>query len=704
MRWALLVLICAAAATAQRVVTLADVAAPDPGISAKIRWSPSGDRFALDDNGSLVVYDVPLKKKREVLAITRLESAATQKSPPSATAWTNRHVSQSELQWFPDNRHLLASVGGDLFIVDSEKGSFENLLKSPQNAEDAKLSPDGKHVSFRRSHDLYSLDVARKSVVRLTADGSDTLLNGEPDWVYPEELELTTAHWWSPDSASIAYLQFDVSHEPLYPQVSSSGIAEPQRYPKPGDPNAVVRLGVVPASGGATRWMDLGPLSDLVARVVWSPNSHELLAVRLNRIQNRLDIMLADAQTGAAHSIVKEEDPFWINLRGEPVFTGTGDRFLWTSERSGYRHIYLYGIDGHQQTQLTSGNWEASEIAAASAQQVFYISSESGPLERQLYAINLTGGERKRISTVPGTHEISLSSNDRYYVDDASDSQTPLKTSIRKSDGTLIAEYGDPVAETPELQTVETVTVRKPDSTILYAHLIRPIGFDPSKKYPAVVIVYGGPDVQVIRNSWEGVTWAQALAARGFVVWEMDGRGSAGRGHLFETPIFHNLGASEMADQKAGIAYLIAMGFVDEKRIGMYGWSYGGFLTLYAVTHEPALLRAAIAGAPVTDWRTYDSIYTERYMGLPADNTAAYIASSPVISAAAMGETRLLLVHNMEDDNVHFQNSMQMAEALENSGRLFSMAVYPQKTHGVTGAAHLQMLNQMTQFFEDALR
>ncbi len=303
-----------------------------------ITWAPDGRTFAIVDRGTLGVYDVRSGKQRDAIAVNKLEAAAVHGQESAAVDWTNRRVSDTAIQWFKDGRRLLTGAGGDLFIVDAAKGTFEALTQTAEAERDAKLSPDNRHVSFRRGPDLYSIDVESRQTVRLTSNGSDTLLNGETDWVYAEELNLGTAHWWSPDSQSIAYLQFDTAHEPLFPQVSllkTRGLPEPERYPKAGDPNAEVRLGVVAATGGPTRWMDLGePRGFLLARVVWSPNGREIMAERLNRVQNKLDLLLANVATGVARTVLHEEDPFWINVVGEPVFLGGGERFVWTSERS----------------------------------------------------------------------------------------------------------------------------------------------------------------------------------------------------------------------------------------------------------------------------------------------------------------------------------------------------------------------------------
>ena len=700
-------------AAQKKPVTLEAIAPAGGGVSGDIKWAPAGDRFVISADGALSLYDVKTGKQRDILALSKLDNAALKTTPPETTDWTNRRVSQSDVQWFADNRRLLVLAAGDLFIVDSEKGSFETLIHTADDEHDPKLSPDNRYASFRRGHDLYVVDVATKAVTRLTTNGADTLLNGELDWVYPEELELSTAHWWSPDSRSVAYLQFDVSREPIFPQVSllnARGVLEPERYPKAGDPNAGVRLGVVPVTGGATKWMELGSAFDnLLARVVWSPNSRELMALRLNRVQNKLDLLLADARTGSAKTVLHEEDKYWINVSGEPRFLGTGDRLLCTSERTGYRQLYIYGTDGKQRAQLTSGDWEVDKVAGIDekGQRVFFTSTEVSPMERQVYSVSFDGTGKRRLSEGAGTHAVSVSPDGAYFMDDYSSVSSPTRSVVYTGDGKSVGIYREAnrtASDTFDLQPVESVAMKTSDGTTLYAHLIKPAGFQAGRKYPAVVMVYGGPGVQRVTNVWAGVNWEQALAQKGFVIWQLDNRGSKGRGHAFESVIYHNMGDRELSDQKEGIQYLVSLGFVDAQRIGLYGWSYGGYMTLYTVTHAPGLIKAAIAGAPVTNWRNYDSIYTERYMGLPEENAAAYQASSPAEAAAGMGDTKLLILHNIEDDNVHFQNTVQMASALENAGKNFFMVVYPGKTHGVTGPPHRQLLGESTKFFEDNLK
>ena len=677
----------------------------------QIAWASNGSQFVVNSEGVLRRYDVPSGKQRDIIAMDKLESAAEKSEPSQAFDWTNRRVDENPIQWFADNQRLLVAASGDLFVVDTKTGSFDQLTKTAAQERDPKLSPDNRFVSFRRGPNLYTFELATRKVTQLTKDGSDTLLNGELDWVYPEELNLGTAHWWSPDSRSIAYLQFDIAREPVFPQVSilnHHGILEPERFPQPGDPNAEVRVGVVPAEGGETRWMNFGePRGSLIARVAWLPSGNEVAIEKLPRIQNKLDVLVANIETGMSRVFLHEEDPHWINVRGNLEFLA-GNRLLWTSERDGFRHLYLYNADGALEKQLTSGPWQVEEVTGVDQAQarVFFTSTEVSPLQRQLYVVNLDGSGKQRLTQGDGTHAISLSPNATYYMDNHSGLNAPPRSTLAKSDGTEVRVYSAPdtgEANEYDILPTEIVKVKGSDGTLLYARLIKPAGFNPAKRYPAVVMVYGGPGVQEVADTWQGLSWDQLLAQRGFVIWQLDNRGSDGRGHKFESVIYHNMGAHELDDQKTGIQHLVSMGFVDPKRIGMFGWSYGGYMTLYTVTNAPGLIRAAISGAPVTNWRNYDSIYTERYMGLPDQNQEGYQVTSPVTKAANL-QSKLLILHNIEDDNVHFLNTMQMADALEKADKQFFMVVYPQKSHGVGGPVRRQLLEETTAFFEQNLK
>ena len=674
-------------------------------------WSPDGKRFAYLRGSQVMLYDAPSKSDKELLSLEPLQKAAVQVPDETAFDWQNRRVSESSLEWSESGKEILLSVRGDLFLWHVDTGKWDQLTATPVPERDPKLSPDATRVAFRRGHDLYDMEIASKKITRLTSDSTGTLWNGELDWVYPEELDLGTAYWWSPDSKRIAYLQFDVGHEFIYPQVDLLGVRaqlEPERYPQAGTPNADVRLGVVAAEGGNTRWMNLGDTRDsLLARVYWTPDSTRLAVERFNRVQNQLDFILADAREGSARTIIHETDPYWINCSNVFRFLSDG-RFLWSSERDGYRHVYLYSLEGKMLKRITEGDWEVTSIAGVdeASKTVYYESTEASPLERQIYSIDFNGKNRKQITKSDGTHTISMSPTTAYYLDAFSNLTSPSRRTLHTRDGAEVAVYREAdrrVIDEYELLPTEIVKFKTSDGTLLYARLIKPANFQPGKKYPAIVMVYGGPGVQSLHNSWAGATWDQALAQRGFVIWQVDNRGSSGRGHAFESPLYRRLGKQELADQLEGVRYLTGQGFVDPARIGIYGWSYGGDMTLYSLLNAPDTFRAGIAGAPVTNWHNYDTIYTERYLGLPSENEEAYKVSSAAQYAANL-KAKLLIVHNIEDDNVLFQNTLQMSAALERNGKLFDMVIFPQKTHGVGGPLRKDLLEKTTDFFEKNLK
>ena len=701
------------AAGGKKPVTLEAVAASrDAGAVKSLAWAPDGTRFAFEKDGAIRVYDVASRSSREVVREYVLASEAEAPPEASRSHWRNRRVREQKIQWFPSGDKLLLTIDGDLFVVRLPESDWVQLTSTPEAEHDPKLSPDGRRVSLRRGHDLYVLDTGSRKVKRLTRNGSPTRWNAELDWVYPEELNLGTAHWWSPNSKRIAYLQFDIGREMLYPHadlLKLRAVAEPQRYPQAGTPNADVRLGVVSATGGRTRWLGLGDTRDaLIARVHWLPDSKSLAVQRLNRVQNRLELLIVPARGGKPRTLLEETDPYWVNITDDLRFLENSDQLLWTSERDGRRHIYLYSLAGDLEARLTSGEWEVTGVAGVdeSRGRVYFLSTEESPLERHLYSVKLDGRDRRRLTQLPGVHGISMSPACQYYLDNHSNQTQPPRRTVHDNQGEQLAIFQEAdraAIEEYELLPAEVIQVRAPDGARLYARLTKPAGFQPGEKHPAVVLVYGGPHAQQIRDSWRGANWAQALAHRGFVVWQLDNRGSAGRGHAWEAKLYRRFGKQELADQREGVRHLISLGFVDPSRIGIYGWSYGGFMTIYSLLHAPELFRAGVAGAAVTDWRHYDTIYTERYLGLPDDNEEGYRLSSPVHFADQLTGA-LLLLHNFEDDNVLFQHTLRMADALERADKPFEMMIYPQKAHGVTGEARKHMLAAAASFLERHLK
>ncbi len=708
----LLLLLSSAFSAEKKPVTLETVANHTPSATIQPIWSPDGKSFLYQQGGKIFLFESSARKSREIIELLRLESSA-QKPPASKLFdWQNRRVTENVLQWMPDGRHAIVVAHADIFRLDTRSKKWEQITSTPVAERDVKLSPDGKKISYRIEHDLYALDLATKKQIRLTHDGNQNILNGELDWVYPEELDLGTAYWWSPDSSSLAYLQFDTTRLTTYPHADLNEVlayAEPQKYPRAGTENSEVRLGIVKADGGETRWMDLGDTRNyLLARIDWVPDTRSIFVQRMTRIQDRLDLISVESNTGKSQVLLTEKDPHWVNIGDHLRFLPSSSQFVWASERSGFRHLYLYGMDGTMLRQLTQGDWEVSDVHGVSSVNgnVFYTSTQTSPLERQLYRVDLAGGTPQLLSSGSGTHLISMNGQADLYLDTHSSLSESPAANVRRVDGSVVANLvsrDQKAAEEHSFQPVEIVKVPSGDGDTLYARLIKPVGFQEGKKYPAVVMVYGGPHVQFVKNSWMGLNWEQALANQGFVIWALDNRGSIGRGHAWESKIHRRFGNWELKDQRTGVEYLTKLGFVDPARIGMYGWSYGGYMTLYSLMNAPDLFAAGISGAPVVRWNLYDTIYTERYLGLPQENEAGYREGSAIEYVRNL-KAPLLLIHNYGDDNVLFQNFFQMADALQKHNKQFEMMLYPQKAHGVTGPARLHLNQLMTDFFIRHLR
>ena len=679
-------------------------------------WMPDGKSFLVRQGKDLALYDCVTRQSKAVLSLDAIDAAAV--TPPDEdgpTDWTNRRAGRGAMQLSASGKELLYSIRGDIFLIHLETGKWEQITRTAAVERDARLSPDGKTVAFRRGADLYSVNLASKTETRLTKDGSDTLRNAELDWVYPEELYLDVAFWWSPDSKSIAYLQFDTHAEPSYPHEDAlrmRAVYEPERYPQAGDSNAILHLGVVAAAGGPTRWYDVGDTRDsyLIARAGWMPGSRALYVLRFNRMQNRDALLSIDVESGSRTTIFEESDPYWINLKGDIRLLDDGRQFLWTGERGagGYRHIFLYSNDGKAVQAITSGAWEVSEIVAVdeTGGRIFYISDEPNHLGRALYSIDLDGSNKRRLTQEPGTHAISMGPGGHYYMDTWSSLKDPPRSLLHAGDGTELGTYRevDHALGEYDILPAEIVPFTTPDGVTLYGRLIKPAGYVQGKRYPVIVSVYGGPGVGLpVHDSFPAINTDQVLAHEGYAIWQCENRGGEGRGHDFETAIYHKLGVTELADQVAGVRHLIAMGLADPERIGIHGWSYGGFMTVNALLNASEVFKAGFAGAPVTSWINYDSIYTERYMGLPKEDPDGYRDTALPPKAKNL-KGKLMLVHNFEDDNVLFQNSIQLVSALELAGKQFEYMLYPQKSHGVSGPA-VQHLNQtMVDFFERSLR
>jgi dipeptidyl-peptidase 4 len=683
----------------------------DPPLSGTLpgglAWHPDGKRLSfLRGSGTaarLCAFDVTSGRETVLLAADRLRIPGSE----------SRVLSLAAATWLPDGKHLLVLSDGDIFVVDSAAGTVRALVQTPESEEFATASPDGARIAFLRGSDLYLVDVASGRETRLTRDGSDTVLNGRLDWVYEEELASRSgqAFVWSPDSRAIAYLRLDQSKVPTFPIVDFLPIRNEvrwQRYPTPGAPNSVARVGiaVLGKDGGVASEVRVElPLEDgyLLPQVAWTPDSRGLAIQRLNRAQNQLELRLvplhrSERDEGGGRILLTERSAAWLNTFGPPHFLKDGRRFLWVSEREGYAHLYLCEIAGGCRA-VTQGPWEVESRVSFTGPAtpytfdersgfLYFTATEKDPRERHLYRARLDGTGRTRLTREDGTHRVLVSPDGRFYADLWSDRETPPKLVVSSQDGTrrwALEDNAHPPILDFERGRIEPIELTAQDGTKLYAALLKPADFDPGKRYPVLVNVYGGPHAQIVTNAWsQASAFDQLLAGRGFLVFWLDNRGSAGRGAAFESAIRGELGHVELADQLTGIAYLRSLPFVDPGRIGIMGWSYGGYMSLYAATHAPQVFRAVVAGAPVTDWRLYDSIYTERYLGTPEANAKGYDASSATLKADAL-QAELLLLHGTADDNVHLANTVSFVAALVHAGRPYSLLLYPGQAHGVSG-------------------
>jgi dipeptidyl-peptidase-4 len=687
-----------------------------------IAWAPDGKKFSfLETTGSgkeaktaLYAMDATSGERSLLISAEKLESVLPAESgkPSQATGLGRRAPSQ--VQWAPAGDAMLFASSTSLAWFDLKTQVGRVLVNGKETLADPKISPDGKHVSFLRNHNVWAVSTADGKERAITTGGTEALRKGQLDWVYPEELDIATAYWWAPDSSAVAYLEMDeskVTQFSLTDFESFAGEAELQRYPVPGGGNPVVRVLVVPMGGGEPRMMDVGANADIyIPRVTWLPDSKRLAIQRLNREQTVLDLLLADCSSGKSSTLLTEKDPDWINISDDLRFFKDSNRFLWSSERSGYRHLYLYDLTGKQLAQLTKGDWEVSHVDSLDEAKgaVYFTAMEKSPLERHLYRVALDGSGFTRLTKADGSHNINFAPNAAFFLDTYSNTSTPPRQDLYRADATKVATLNEnKVVELAQyhLSPMEFFSIKSHDGVSLNCSMIKPPNFDPSKKYPVLVYTYGGPHAQVVVNGWGGSNflWHQLMAQKGYIIFSLDNRGSAGRGHVFEEPVHYHLGAQELSDQRDGVAWLQQQPFVDGTRIGIWGWSYGGHMTLQAMFNAPGVFKAGFAGGPVTNWRYYDTIYTERYMGLIPQREESYKESSPITNAAEL-QGKLLIAHGTGDDNVHYSNTLAVINALIDAGKFAEVMAFPGRGHGVSDPpARRVLMNRVTKFFLDNL-
>ncbi len=685
-----------------------------------IRWLEDGaayttvERVASGQGREIVRYDTE-SGARSVLI------TAAQLTPPSDTA----PLAIENYIWSPDRNRLLiftnsqpvwrSNTRGDYWVLDRAAGKLTKLggtEAKPSTLMFAKFSPDGGRVGYVRENNLYVEDLASGRITQLTRDGSRTVINGTFDWVYEEELGLQDGWRWSPDGDRIAFWQLVADSvrdftlinytDSLYPVVT------PIQYPKAGESNSAARVGVVAAAGGDTRWLALegDPRNNYPARVEWAANSDEVVVQRLNRLQNRLDLLLGDARTGAVRTILTERDSTWVELVDDFAWVQKGRRFIWMSERDGWNHAYLVSRDGRDVRLLTRGNFDVLNVAGLDEKggYLYYTASPENPAQRYLYRVRLNGrGQPERVSpATAGTHGYNIAPNFRFAFHTYSKfGVPPVNTLIRLpahqavrtvvANETLHARVGR-----LRRGAVEFTQVDIGDGLRLSAYLMKPADFDPARKYPVLFQVYGGPGSQTVLDAWGGqqYLWHLMLTQQGYVVASVDNRGTGARGRDWRKVVYGQLGVIETQDQAAAARVIGRLPYIDSTRMGIWGWSYGGFMSLNALFQAPDVYSTAVAVAPVTHWKYYDNIYTERYNGLPQDNAAGYDKGSPLSYVDQM-RGKLLLVHGSGDDNVHYQNSEALVNALVRANKPFDMMEYPNRNHAIAGGTTRQHLFEL---------
>jgi len=704
--------------TARQLVQPDALVGPGPD---NLKWSPKGARLAYtlaaDSGDVLWLYDASSGGKRVLLD----------------PAGEPGEIDVTSAQWSPAGAVMLLAGDTSLWVLDVASGKLTKVAAKGKGAIDAMMfTPTGTQVSYARGNDLYVTRLRDGRVRRLTSGGSQAIFNGCLDWVYNEELATRAAqpgYAWSPDGRWLMYMRLDdsdVHNDPITDYTTTPPTVTYTRYPTAGTPNPAVSLHYLAADKGkAARRIPLPKDAEYVLPFyTWAPDSSEVFSISVNRAHTVLKLNAFDPGRGTSRTVITETDPAWVNENyyAAPVFLPDGQHFLWLSERSGFMHLYLYTLKGELVSQLTEGDWliDTTPYGILTAGRPVYVdpsgawayfnTTANSPLERQLYRLNIAGGQMQQLSQAAGFHEAALSGDGTYLVDQFSAVATPPVTSILKADGSDPTELGRCAGPTLDLPNVsrELLTVQAHDGTELYAQIVKPEGFDPGKKYPVVIHWYGGPGLQLVSNRY-GTTNIFNLIERdtlytqaGFIVWRLDNRGSFGRGHAFETPILGQLGPVALDDQLAGVDYLKTLPYVDAARIGTDGKSFGGFLTLYGLIHAPTVFRCGVAGSGPTNWAWYDTIYTERYMRTPAENPDGYAATNLVDVAATIAAAPLI-IHGLADTNVHLQNSVNFIQALEQADRPFVFVPLPNEDHHYEGDGLATALAASVAYFTDHL-
>jgi dipeptidyl-peptidase-4 len=662
-----------------------------------VNWINGGDQYSFNTRDGIKLV-TPATLKESIVF-----NNADLKFPGS-----DKPFDYDEFQWSQDSKHIVfrnnfrrkyrRSGISDYYIYDV---SNKDMKLAAQNARSAELSPDGSMVGIERDGNMYVYNFAAGKETQLTDDqtSENGVFNGHGDWVYEEELEVGKAWNWSPDNKYIAYWQFDDTNVPDFQMTNFEGVHPEIKHiaiPQVGDPNPKVRIGVVDVNSGKKVWLNPDEIGDYyIPRIYWTSEPDVLAMMTLNRAQNDMKLYFFNVKTGEHHVVLEEKNTTWVaisnfytNVNDMIYFPENSHEFFWVSDRSGYYHIYRYNYKGTLMNQVTKGDWDMIKVTGINpaTQTIYYLSAESSPLDQQLYSIKYDGSKKTKLSSQPGYHDIDMSPNTKYFIDKHSDISTPTHVDLCDDKGKVLETLEDNKATSDFIANhayspQEPFRFKTSDGVYLDGYMIKPFNFDPNKKYPVVLTIYGGPESHAVFNKFSDNPWQQWLAQNGYIVVDANNRGIANYGSAFMKIVYKQLGKWESHDFVETARYVGSMPFADSTKMAIMGTSYGGYSTTYTLLTHPGVFKVGIANSPVTDWRLYDDIYTERYMGTAEDNAEGYKNSSDMTHAAALKD-HLLLIHSMSDDNVHPANTMQLLTALTNAGKDADLRIYPPGAHG----------------------
>jgi dipeptidyl-peptidase-4 len=709
----------AAARAQDKMLTIDDIYDPEKKVDfsgsppSGLRWLSGGTHYLQSKTDSKTRVAQLLKVDYATGEAKPFHDAAKMQAAFVGLPGMSREAAESlarrgSYQMNEDQTAALINHANDLFYYEFNTNKAVRLTSNADEEVGEEFSPDGRMVSFARNGDIFLVDIATQRERSLTNDGGGKILNGRLDWVYQEELYGRgnfKGYWWSPDSTRIVYLRLDeapvrdfvvVDHIPLLQEVETTS------YPKAGHPNPGVKLGVVNVAGGATKWVDTFNYEGgdfLIVRVGWTPDSKRVVYQLQNREQTWLDLNYADPDSGKTSNVLKETSKAWVEVLDEPQWLKDGS-FLWFSNRNGWQHLYHYSRDGKLIRQVTDGKWDVRSLAGVDEAKgfVYFTGTEHSYIANHAYRIKLDGTGLTRLTQAEGNHSVNFNPAFTHFIDTWSDVNTPTQVRVFDSSGKLVRVIDENKAvalKQYKLGKAELLQVKTRDGFVMEALMIKPPDFDPTKKYPVMSFTYSGPQAPQVRNAWGGASylWHQMLAQKGYIVWVCDNRTASGKGVESAWPAYRNFGELELRDLEDGLAWLKGQPYVDGSRIGLWGWSYGGYMTSYAMTHSKSF-KIGIAGGSVTDWRLYDTIYTERYMATPQNNPEGYKKGSPLHAAKDL-HGKILLIHGMIDDNVHMQNTIQFAYELQKSGKQFELMLYPKSRHGVTNPLLLKHMRTL---------